>query len=397
MDHPADFSDAARRAVKAEAPPGRARLREELLAFRERHDLGAALHGAVCPPCWLVREGDLAWVGGRQAGLVPVELLRQELRRLGDLIAARLETFRDDPVAQELLEDWESRDELDRGELVAIATGFDKEGLARVFGSTEVAADQLLFEGASLHESPFVAVARMAAGDISPQALPALLTEMGKLPPADSTAIDELAASGPFATDPAGRADAVGEGLELARWLRHRLGIKADDAVDPERYLESWGIPVVRTELPSPQLHAVACWSGDHGPAVLLNSASVRHRRDGGRRFTLAHEICHLLLDRSAALPVAEVLGGRAPGYAEKRANVFAAEFMAPAEFVGARFQERDAVDDPEKAMRSLVGRYRVSRELIAWQVRRSAHREDLLPRTWEFLKSCVHRPDRFY
>jgi hypothetical protein len=38
---------------------------------------------------------------------------------------------------------------------------------------------------------------------------------------------------------------------------------------------------------------------------------------NGAMRFTLAHELCHLLVDRKGSLPVAEVLGGATPNRPE--------------------------------------------------------------------------------
>ena len=47
-------------------------------------------------------------------------------------------------------------------------------------------------------------------------------------------------------------------------------------------------------------------------------------------RITLAHELCHLLIDREGALPVIDVLGGHFDNFIEQRANAFAAELLLP-------------------------------------------------------------------
>ena len=52
-------------------------------------------------------------------------------------------------------------------------------------------------------------------------------------------------------------------------------------------------------------------------------------------RATFAHEIAHLLLDRTTALPLAEVLGGRPVGNTEERARAFAAQLLLPKEEAG--------------------------------------------------------------
>lgn len=87
---------------------------------------------------------------------------------------------------------------------------------------------------------------------------------------------------------------------------------------------------------------------------------------NNGRRSALAHEICHLLIDRPHALPVAEVLGGQVPRWAEQRANAFAAELLLPR--VQAERLCRQAAD-PVAAASRLEGDYQVSRKLTLHQI----------------------------
>src|ERR1019366_3575730 len=49
-----------------------------------------------------------------------------------------------------------------------------------------------------------------------------------------------------------------------------------------------------------------------------------------GARVTLAHELCHLLLDGRHALSAIEVLKARMPAGVEQRAKSFAGEFLLP-------------------------------------------------------------------
>jgi len=76
-------------------------------------------------------------------------------------------------------------------------------------------------------------------------------------------------------------------------------------------------------KIPIMTLEAIAAWGPRHGPVILLNQAAnqqteqVKPANLYRERSTLAHEICHLLIDRERALPVSEVLGGGAPEYAK--------------------------------------------------------------------------------
>ena len=117
-------------------------------------------------------------------------------------------------------------------------------------------------------------------------------------------------------------------------------------------------------------LDAIAAWGDRHGPAVLINTApGAMALHEHRRRTSLAHEICHLLLDRSGALPLVEVLGGRTPEMVEQRARAFAAEFLLP------RSVAADAVragSDLEKVVVELSEKYCLSQELVAWQITNS-------------------------
>lgn len=86
-----------------------------------------------------------------------------------------------------------------------------------------------------------------------------------------------------------------------------------------------------------------------------------------GRRATLAHEIAHLLVDRSGSLPLAEVLGGaRTPSRAESRAGAFAAELLLPRSIAAPKMI--NAEEDPEGQVRVLQRTYGVSKVVVAGQ-----------------------------
>ena len=110
------------------------------------------------------------------------------------------------------------------------------------------------------------------------------------------------------------------------------MGIVEDQKVDVESVLERLGVEVRTVGLHCEGLDAVAAW-GSHGPVVVVNPDGMHAKSAAGRRATLAHELCHLLLDRERRLPVADVQGRSVrPSHArlERRANAFAAEFLLP-------------------------------------------------------------------
>jgi Zn-dependent peptidase ImmA (M78 family) len=143
------------------------------------------------------------------------------------------------------------------------------------------------------------------------------------------------------------------ESAELARLTRERLGRSlgvphedgyayaselweelgepnAGSYVDIRAILTELGIEVRVEQLSTDAIRGVALAGDDFGPTILLNTTSIYNRNEDGRRFTLAHELCHILFDRTRARRVTIASGPWvAPGI-EKRANAFAAAFLMP-------------------------------------------------------------------
>lgn len=65
-----------------------------------------------------------------------------------------------------------------------------------------------------------------------------------------------------------------------------------------------------------------------------LNLASPYNAEEVGRRFTLAHELFHVLFDRERAKRISHTSGPWAPSGIEKRANAFAATLLMPRDMV---------------------------------------------------------------
>jgi Zn-dependent peptidase ImmA (M78 family) len=108
-------------------------------------------------------------------------------------------------------------------------------------------------------------------------------------------------------------------------------GVVSTKQVDVEGVLSRLGVGIHDISLDTTELDAVAIFGPRHGPAILINEQGRHASAPVGRRASLAHELCHLLVDRKAALPAAEVLlRGKGPRRPEQRANAFAAEFLVP-------------------------------------------------------------------
>ncbi len=104
--------------------------------------------------------------------------------------------------------------------------------------------------------------------------------------------------------------------------------------VPVENLLDHFGISVETIVLHDQSVRAVALAGPKHRPAVLVND-NVAYRSVQTRRFTLAHELCHILHDRNYGATLALASGPWAPVDVEKRANAFAAMLLMPTDLVG--------------------------------------------------------------
>jgi len=106
------------------------------------------------------------------------------------------------------------------------------------------------------------------------------------------------------------------------------------DFVDVHAICDRLKIRVIERVLMTDTIRGVALAGEGFSPTILVNITSIFNANALGRRFTVAHELCHVLNDRSRARRVAHVSGPWvAPGI-EKRANAFGAYLLMPRSLV---------------------------------------------------------------
>lgn len=119
-------------------------------------------------------------------------------------------------------------------------------------------------------------------------------------------------------------------GYELAYQTREALGIDHYATyVDIEKILSDLGVTIRDETLQTNSVRGVAIAGVGFSPSILVNKSSGFNENKRGRRFTLAHELCHILFDRSSARRLSHISGPWASARVEKRANAFAAMFLA--------------------------------------------------------------------
>ena len=126
---------------------------------------------------------------------------------------------------------------------------------------------------------------------------------------------------------PSSRWDAIQQGQNVATEERHRLGLGAAAVGDLSELFESQGVRTGTVRLPD-NISGLTLVDAAIGVFVVINADHAPVRR----RFSLAHEYAHVLLDRdrSGAISRAE----NRTDLLEVRANAFAAELLMPAEGV---------------------------------------------------------------
>jgi Zn-dependent peptidase ImmA (M78 family) len=121
------------------------------------------------------------------------------------------------------------------------------------------------------------------------------------------------------------------------------LALEILEAADPdpeaaltraEAMLGTLGVAVVDVDLGDVGPRG-ACFAGDGlSPTIIVNRQS-RYNQGRGRRFTLAHEFCHILFDRDRHKSLAHSSEPWGPTAMEHRANAFAAMLLMPFYRVG--------------------------------------------------------------
>jgi Zn-dependent peptidase ImmA (M78 family)/DNA-binding XRE family transcriptional regulator len=123
--------------------------------------------------------------------------------------------------------------------------------------------------------------------------------------------------------EPASVWDAIKAGQEIAESERQRLLLGGRPIKDIAGLLEIQGIRLLDMDM-DPDISGLFMCDEETGLTILANPRHHAFRH----AFTLAHEYCHVLVDRDRALLVSSGKSGK--DLVEVRANAFAAAFLLP-------------------------------------------------------------------
>jgi Zn-dependent peptidase ImmA (M78 family)/DNA-binding XRE family transcriptional regulator len=126
---------------------------------------------------------------------------------------------------------------------------------------------------------------------------------------------------------PATKWEAIQQAERIAADERRRLGLGGAPLPSVGELLESQGVRTAQASLPE-DVSGLTVAEPDTGVLVVVNREHVAWRR----RFSFAHEYCHVLLDRDQKGAISR--GADRDTLPEVRANAFAAAFLMPSDGV---------------------------------------------------------------
>ncbi len=137
------------------------------------------------------------------------------------------------------------------------------------------------------------------------------------------------------------------EGYDLALDLLDEMELPGAEAnsIDLYALLGRLRTTVSEIVLVDDSVRGVALAGGDIQPTILINTSHPMNQKDSGRRFTLAHELCHILHDRGYGRRLSLISGPWAPAGVERRANAFAAMLLMPPVLVNRHVSDLECTD----------------------------------------------------
>lgn len=342
------------------------------------HDFSEALQGARPPQLLFLRRGNQMIVSTAQhEWILPFESTMSTLKALSETIFAQLASL-SDQRSEIARARWKNRDiAMSVSRRLQIATGMDEPSLQYVWPNS-ISADAA---NDNLYE--LKAAARMIGSKLPNNQLKDILEKINKLPNGKHLDLGPLHKNAADVIKEHENSSPAIQGYLLASMLREHLNCKTGK-VEPKDILKQWGVTVIDFEIKNSLLDAIAVWGAKHAPTILLNTDGPRAKLPRGTRSTLAHEVCHLLVDIDGALPAAEVFGGNIPSVIEQRANAFAAEFLLPRSAAGNHLAKElkfvhtsdQRFTTTEETISYLAESYGASHETTAWQIKNSGSTE---------------------
>jgi hypothetical protein len=362
--------------------------REEALvtAFEEAHDLSHSFAGMFdLPPLWLVRQGDRMLVDTR-SGLrsVAFEDARAALQRIGDEIAERLLAAANDRWS-DLVQAWRRRDQGEPVVLLAWSASLDRHVAEAFIKDDILAAPHNVAEAANDNDELRIA-ARMASA-LPEEQIREIVALVGGFPKCAAQPLEELGTRTRAHIASLADRRPFEQGEAAANYVRTCLDLSTEDMVDVFGIVQGLGVSLHPRNVEPSSLLAIAVWGSRHGPSVLLNELAMPYPPEVGirqrwlARVTMAHELCHLLIDQQHTLTAVEVLHSRMPLDIERRAKAFAGELLLPSRVARDIWHSAGkprSYTELGKLSVDLCHQFGVTKNVAAWKIEHGLRKEDV-------------------
>lgn len=353
-------------------------------AFEEAHNLASSFDGQFgLPPLWLLRDrGNFIVDNGERIARVPFGQVVEALTRLGDDIAQRL---RDANTKPALVEAWYARANASSTRMIELKAGLSKEKAVQLIEAGFLEAPKCLDEAANDNDE--IVIAARMAGELPLEEIKRIIKLAKGFKAQPSKLLERLSINTRARISELPHAQPFEQGEVAARLVRSSRGLDIDDLLDVRVLVSSLGIAIEEHRVSLTGLMGLAISGPRHGPGVLLNTRShhLLHARAASReamlRYTLAHELCHLLLDGEHSLAAVDVLSGRMDPAVESRAQSFAGELLMPTRLADAIWQRHGRPTTHaalDVLINEAVARYAVTRSVAAWKLEHAAREADV-------------------
>ena len=322
-------------------------LRSDIQAWRSRHSLWSGAAGGVFPNVWFRRQSDLMEISydpgptvgapnglefqfNRGVVLIDVEVVAKAL-------SGFLEWGRHLAADRGLSSLIPARSEASDRERLAAERWFMGAHLAKLLNTNRPNRTLTPMPFGVLHPlSPEVAMFGTLTPNLTEDDAATLLSVLDDA--RSNREEPELLRHLTIDRPPPSRDVAWEEGYELAMETLDALdpAISGDRFVDIHAVLNSLGVGIKDVEVNDQSLRGVAIAGPGLSPTIVINRRARWNQSHPGRRFTLAHELAHILSDRGPARTITHSSTPWAPEAVERRANAFAAMFLMPYRLVDA-------------------------------------------------------------
>lgn len=348
--------------------------------FEEAHDLSQAFGGVfdLSSPLWLVREGDnVICDTGKFVARLPFENVYKELTRIGNAISEHLLSV-DSNKWNRIVDAWNSRDKGNEINLVSWSASIEPVVAEQLITSGLIEPPQNFDEAANDNNELLIA-ARMA-GALPTNQIIEILSLARRFKQHAASNLDALSESAIRHLQSQGFLKPFGEGEELARFVRQWFKIGPSERFDIFDISKSLDIEILVEAIGPSTLDGIAIAGAHYGPGAFINAngSRIRDRNSGdfsndpGARINLAHELCHLIIDRKHSLSAVEVLRSRMPAIIESRARAFAAELLLPATAAADLWDRAGSPithSELEAVLQELADNFDVSFSVAAWKL----------------------------